>query len=217
MHKQTLLYGGTLYTPFATISDGAVLVEGESIVAAGPRREVTERVYNIHLAERKKITLRWSRSSSDVQTFLHLLKITARRQGIGVFPPDYYRTMIEQLPGAEVAMAESEGTMIASALLVKFGDTLTYIHGASNEQYRALMAPHLLQWRSIQRARMLGCTTYDFYGVALKGEFEKKLSGVTRFKMGFGGTVYSYPGAYSAVYQRSWYLAYRVARRIVGR
>ncbi len=174
--------------------------------------------YNIHLAERKGVRVEWGRSAEDVERFFSLLERTAKRQGIGIFPRSYYVTMVEQLKeNIEVAAAWFENTVISAALLTRFGNTMTYVHGASTNEHREVMAPHLLHWKSIQRSRELGCTVYDFFGISTGPNARSDWAGMTRFKLGFGGRVREYPGAYNLIFERGWYYAYHFAKRLAGR
>lgn len=174
--------------------------------------------YNLRLAERKGVIVRFSRSPEDVETFLRLLRETAQRQRIGIFPPVYYRAMLQSLgENGEVALAEHGRTPLAGALHVRFGDTVTYLHGASAEIHRELMAPHQLHWQAIRRAKNSGYAWYDFFGIAPEGAANHKWAGITRFKLGFGGTTHAYPGAFNYIYMKNWYLAYRFAKRMAGR
>ncbi len=174
--------------------------------------------YNLRLAERKGVVVRFSRSSEDVEAFLRLLRETAERQRIGIFPPEYYRVMLSSLgENCEVALAEHGRVPLAGALHVRFGDTVTYLHGASSEIHRELMAPYQLHWQAILRAKHSGYAWYDFFGIAPEGAANHRWAGITRFKLGFGGTTHAYPGAFNYVYMKNWYLAYRLAKRIGGR
>lgn len=174
--------------------------------------------YNIRLAERHGVTVSFGSSDADVSEFLQLLKQTAARQKIGVYPESYYRTMVSSLgTSMTVAVARLHTMPLAAALLVRYGSTMTYLHGASADAHHEHMAPHLMQWESIRRAKEHGCAVYDFFGIAPEGVTDHKWSGITRFKQGFGGRVYTYPGAYNYIYQRGWYLAYRIAKRAAGR
>jgi lipid II:glycine glycyltransferase (peptidoglycan interpeptide bridge formation enzyme) len=66
---------------------------------------------------------------------------------------------------------------IASAILLYHNDICYYLHGASDWSKRQLMAPYLMQWESIKRAKKKGCKLYNFGGVSpLKNtELENKL------------------------------------------
>jgi len=173
--------------------------------------------YNIALAARKGIAVRWANDAPAVEAFLHLLTGTAERQKIGVHPPAYYRTMAATLgPSLEVAIAEYDGRPVAAGIMVRFGDTTTYLHGASDYLHRELMAPYALHWETIRRSRQLGSRYYDFFGIAPEGSVNHRWAGITRFKRGFGGRKKDYPGACNLVFDRNWYMAYRFAKRIAG-
>ncbi len=175
--------------------------------------------YNIGLAERHGVRVRFGRDQAAVAAFLSLVRETAERQRISVYPASYYETMVATLgESIDVAIAEHGGQPLSAALLVRYGSTYTYVHGASTNRHRELMAPHLMQWESIRRGRSLGCATYDFFGIAPEGSGDDHpWAGITRFKLGFGGRPRSYPGAFNRIYRRGWYLTYRIAKRVAGR
>ena len=93
----------------------------------------------------------------------------------------------------------------------------SYVHGASANEFRNVMAPYALQWEVIKLAKQKNCKYYDFNGID-----EKKWPGVTRFKMGFarfesarqGGEVVEYPGTFDMVFDNLWYNVYKLIRRI---
>lgn len=87
------------------------------------------------------------------------------------------------------------------------GDTVTYLHGASTQEHKEVMAPYALHWQMIKIAKQLGYKYYDFYGIN-----EKKWPGVTRFKRGFGGKEVNYPGCYDVVFNNIWYRFYNLVR-----
>ncbi|MFH1671454.1 MAG: peptidoglycan bridge formation glycyltransferase FemA/FemB family protein, partial [Candidatus Portnoybacteria bacterium] len=142
--------------------------------------------------------------------FLGLLKETAKRDGFHLHPEDYYRKMLE-IMGEKIKLfsAGYQGKIIAGSLVCFFDDTAAYLHGASDYNTRNLMAPYLLQWQAILKAKELGLKYYDFYGID-----EKKWPGVTRFKKGFGGKKVIYPGAYDVIYSPLWYWGYNLVRRL---
>ena len=89
--------------------------------------------------------------------------------------------------------------------MIVFGnDTATYLFGASDYEYRNLMAPHLLQWQAIKDAKDKDLWFYDFWGAAPEGS-EGKLSqwaGFTRFKKGFSPELEltEYIGTYEKIF-----------------
>jgi lipid II:glycine glycyltransferase (peptidoglycan interpeptide bridge formation enzyme) len=149
--------------------------------------------YNIRLAQRKGVRIRPSLGSGtrESQVFLDLLEKTAQRDKFRPHPREYYQKMLEVL-GREgmikLFLAQRQNQIIAANLVCFFGQTATYLHGASDYNFRQLMAPHLLQWQAILEAKELGLKYYDFWGID-----EKKWPGLTRFKKGFGGQEVVYP------------------------
>ena len=177
--------------------------------------------YNIHLAEKKGVQIKIGQKY--LEDFLRLTKIMAKRQGIAPHPDEYYRKMLEIIPEEimKLYVAEYDGKIIAANIMVFYGDTAIYLHGASDEGYRQVMAPFLLQWRSIQDAKKAGCAKYDFGGVKAPtspqpspqaGEGGNLWAGITRFKVGFAPDTQptEFPGSYDIIINPARYWLYRV-------
>ncbi len=170
--------------------------------------------YNIRLAERKGVAVRRLAGADAAAAFWDLLGATAARDGFRTHSREHY----EKLCAAESPDYSNElffayaGTAPIAAALVNFhrpSGTATYLHGASSNEHRALMAPHLLHWRIIEEARHRGFGCYDLWGID-----ERRWPGVTRFKLGFGGRVVEYPPSFDIVWRRAPYAAYRLVRRM---
>jgi len=124
---------------------------------------------------------------------------------------------------AKLYLAEYENKIIAANIVLFFGDYCVYLHGASSNKYRNVMAPYLLQWRQILDAKKMGCKKYDFWGVSPTNKdtecpMEHLVSsadwgGITRFKKGFGGEERNYIGAYDLVFDRWEYKLYKFIKR----
>jgi lipid II:glycine glycyltransferase (peptidoglycan interpeptide bridge formation enzyme) len=189
--------------------------------------------YNIGLAQRKGVKIRKAEfNEKDFEIFWDIINKTAKRQGIRIFPKEYYRKELQigknlpqpllregsSLPLGRVRedfqnllfIAEFEGKPIAANLVNIFGKTATYLHGGSDNEFRSFMAPHLLQWEQIKEAKNQGCLIYDFWGYD-----EQKWPGVSRFKRGFGGREASYPGCFDYLINKIWFLIYKLARKIL--
>ncbi len=185
--------------------------------------------YNIRLAEKRGVEVR----SSDIDNFYNLLKQTAKRDKIKIFGKEYYQKIINcfinelQITNyglrITLLMAEYENMSIAGILVLKFGDTTTYLHGGSSNKHRDKMPSYALQWAGIKWAKEQGCQWYDFWGVA-KVEIDAKpedyagdrWAGITRFKLGFlnkkNGLVKEYPSAKDLVLNNFWYNLYRIGK-----
>ncbi len=176
--------------------------------------------YNIRLAEKKGVAAKsyFDEAFTDAvfDEWYALLKNTAERDAFSLHSASYYRLMRGALPGLGLIGAYHEGVMIAGVLLLKFGDTVTYLHGSSDYAHRALMAPYLLQWEAIRHAKSCSAHWYDMWGIAPAGASPgHPLTGVTRFKEGFGGTYIVHSGAYDAPLSSVGYWVYTVLRRIL--
>ena len=178
--------------------------------------------YNIRLAEKKGVRVRSDCTKDDLRVFYELLTETARRDRFLIRGYDYYGHLWDTLvePGyAKLFLAEYEGEAIAGALSFIFGDKCWYTYGASSSRHRNVMPNHLMQWRMIEWAKESGCVLYDFRGVSPKGEGEPgdHLSGLNRFKAGFGARFVEYIGEFDLPFSGFWYWAWTVGKpRVVS-
>lgn len=176
--------------------------------------------YNIRLAERKGVSIACAHTKEEVlracEIFLRLAKKTSNRHEFRLHPERYYRVMAEVLGGDDffIYTARLEDTDIAAALVIRFGDTATYLHGGSDEMYRDTMAPHLLHWEVMKDMKAQGVRWYDMGGVSESSDPRHPLVGITRFKHGFGGDVRRYAGTYDLIFHTSLYTLYRLMRRV---
>lgn len=177
--------------------------------------------YNVRLAEKKGVTVRFSSDPNDIDIFLQLSKEVTDRSGFRYHPDHYYRSIMNVLSqensgvSVELAIAEHDGEALAAHMMVYAGGRATYAHGASSLEKRSFMAPLLVYWETIKRAKERGCTTYDFFGVAPpNADSSHAWSGITRVKKGFGGVYESYVGAYDFVLEPAQYVLFNTARRI---
>lgn len=173
--------------------------------------------YNIALARKKGVSIRFSDKLEDIKYFLSLIKKTAKRNQITVHNDHYYQLLLQTIfaQGAgQLCLAEVDKKIIAANIIVRFGQAVTYVHGASDYGARAYMAPQLLQWETIKQSQDLGYKFYDFWGIAPEDGSKPKWAGLTRFKKGFGGQIFKSPGTYDFVYDRAWYGFYTLVSRL---
>lgn len=206
--------------PHSTQPDQELIVdlrpsEAELLAAMKPKTR-----YNIRLAERHGVVVEHHGGRSALghiaQDCYRLIALTARRQGIRPHPERYYRGMVAGLGDAgllEVAVARRQGEALAAALVVTFGSVATYLHGGSADVGGELMAPHLLHWRAMRRARARGCRAYNFGGVSPD---RAAWAGLTRFKQGFAPdrAFVTYGGGWELPVRRMEYAAYQSIRML---
>lgn len=150
--------------------------------------------YNVRLGEKKRVTTRISTEERDFQTFLVLMHDMAKRNGITAHRDGYLCETFFAMAKrgmARLRLAEYDGEALAASIEVMFGDTYTYLHGASSSTQRDIKAPNVLQWEAIKDARARGFHWYDFGGCnpdeSSHRLYKPSLEGVTRFKEGWGG------------------------------
>ncbi|HEY3298510.1 MAG TPA: peptidoglycan bridge formation glycyltransferase FemA/FemB family protein, partial [Armatimonadota bacterium] len=173
--------------------------------------------YNIRLAEKKGVIVRSDCTKDDLKTFYAILKETATRDKFLVRGYSYYENMWDTLvePGyAKLFLTEYEGEAVAGALSFIFGDKCWYTYGASSNRHRNVMPNHLMQWRMIEWAKECGCSWYDFRGVSQQKESDSgdHLSGLNRFKEGFGAQFVEYIGEFDLPLSGAWYWAWTVGK-----
>lgn len=173
--------------------------------------------YNIRLAEKKEVQVFSTQEESYQEAFIRLIEVTARRKGITPHEEKYYRTFFETFPrdSWELVIATKDHTVLAANVIAYFGEWAYYLHGGTADSHRELMAPYLLQWRSIEIAKMRGCRFYDFGGVSIRvPQRNPAWEGITRFKQGFAPDTETliFPGAYDIILSRRFYGLYNSLR-----
>lgn len=158
--------------------------------------------YNIRLSQRKGVEVRKAHMD-DIGIWYELYKETSKRNRIFLDHIDYFKTVLKtdaaytKSPAkVELLIAEHNKKPLAAMFLVYSGKRATYLYGASSSENRNLMAPYLLQWKAIKRAKENGCTEYDMFGIAPYRDPSHPLYGLYRFKTGFGGNVFHRMGCW---------------------
>ncbi len=143
---------------------------------------------------------------NDLPILQRLLEATAQRQGFGSYPLRYHQAMWRAFgpgDGARLLVAESGGRPLSAALLIGFGDTAVYKVGAWDGSSGSGRPNELVHWSAQRWGRDRGFAYYDFEGMNLAAAralvrgnpLPDDVSGVTFFKLGFGGEVAIFPQA----------------------
>ncbi|MBD3238218.1 MAG: peptidoglycan bridge formation glycyltransferase FemA/FemB family protein [Candidatus Moranbacteria bacterium] len=170
--------------------------------------------YNIRLAQRKNLKINSQVNQDNFNNFYKIAQTTAQRNQFKLHQKTYYQDMFEVLAKANILKIYSalyQKKVIASILVIHYQNTATYLHGASSNQNRNLMAPYLLQFHAINQAQRANLFFYDFWGID-----QKKWPGVTRFKIGFGGQIIQYLPTYEIKINNRLYPTYTLLRKLAG-
>jgi lipid II:glycine glycyltransferase (peptidoglycan interpeptide bridge formation enzyme) len=155
--------------------------------------------YNVRLATRKGVEVRPASSLADVRAWYTLLQITGARDEFGIHTFEYYQKVWEIFvprSQARLFLAYFQGELLAGIFVTCLGHEAIYLYGASSNAHRNLMPNYLLQWEAIRWARETGALSYDFWGIPASDEPDEAMTGVYRFKSGWGGQVVSFLGNY---------------------
>jgi len=163
--------------------------------------------YNIRLAEKKSVKIN-ELKAGEFDNFWKLMTETVNRDGFRLHNKEHYKKLSE-VDGIKIFFGEHDGVKICAGIFSFFGDTVTYLHGASSNEHREVMAPYLLHWEMVKYSKNNGFKKYDFYGID-----EKKWPGVTRFKTGFTKEEIKYSGTFDLIFDKFFYFIYIAGRRI---
>lgn len=173
--------------------------------------------YNIRVANKHGVEVKMGEVNFD--DVWKLFEQTAKRGGFKLHARSYYEAMLHALKDGEcrafLATASYDGVLLAANVMIDFGDTRTYLHGASSNEGRKYMAPYALHWALMQDAKAQGMKWYDWWGVASEdADSSHPWAGISRFKRGFGGEEVGVLGTIDVVEQPVRYQLYRLARWI---
>jgi Uncharacterized protein involved in methicillin resistance len=176
--------------------------------------------YNISLAGKKGVHVN-SGGAQEIEKFYSLLKETAQRDGIAVHSIEYYKTLFDICGACQerdlslrLYTASHEGDTLAAVMVLFRGKTATYLYGASSNIKRNLMSPYALQWKAMQDAKNSGCVYYDLFGIPPDDNPDHPMSGLYRFKTGFGGQIIHRPGSWDFVYKPFVYNLFNFAEAL---
>ena len=126
-----------------------------------PEKEILQKMkskhrYNIRLSEKKGVKIYLSPKENlkkDFLKFWELIQVTSKRDGFAIHDKNYYYDLLNSGNKIKLYLANFEDKVIAASLVGCFGGVCTYMHGASNDEYKSVMAPYLLQWQAILDAK----------------------------------------------------------------
>ena len=173
--------------------------------------------YNIKIAQKNNIrVISTEKPGKELDIFFKQYRETGKRHEVSYREKSYFTALLEILGKkdyARIYIAWKEETPLASAILLKFGKSILYLYGGSDASFRNLMAPYLLHWQIIKKAKEKGYIEYNFLGVAPNDNPSHPWAGITRFKKQFGGTQVDILGSYDLILKPIEYQLFKVAER----
>ncbi|MBP9819442.1 peptidoglycan bridge formation glycyltransferase FemA/FemB family protein [Candidatus Woesebacteria bacterium] len=141
------------------------------------------------------ITVRQSNDVTEIEEFYLQQKSLAKRHGFvpfsRMFLEEQFRSFMDD--GQVVLFhAYSGDVLLASAFIIFYNHEAVYHYGVSTLENAKLPGSYACQWAAIRAAQQLGCTRYNFWGIAPEAEKQHRFAGVSLFKRGFGGREVAY-------------------------
>lgn len=207
------------YTPENTLAVDVGKNEDEILAQMKPKGR-----YNIQIAKKHGVKCGHFEDfekipARDFNNFYEILKKTSQRDEFGIHPKTFYGNLLKILCAQNMAslfLAYIKEKVVAGIIAVFYRGTAVYYYGASDYEYRNLMAPYLLQWEAMREAKKRGLKFYDLLGIAPEDAKKHPWAGVTEFKKKFGGEKIKYPEAFDIVYKPVVYKFLKVLRKIRG-
>lgn len=176
--------------------------------------------YNIRLAEKKEIkVIEVDKIVDNVKIFYDLMMETTSRDGFSGNKLEYYVTFLETILNSSLLIAYKDNKPIAAWIFVFDKEVSIYYYGASTNdaEYRNLMAPYLLQWTAIEKAKSIWSKYYDFLWIASPWEVNSSLAWVTDFKLKLTKDVVKVSDSYIWVRNKLLYKGISFLRKIKGK
>jgi lipid II:glycine glycyltransferase (peptidoglycan interpeptide bridge formation enzyme) len=171
--------------------------------------------YNIRIAEKHKLKVEWGTSDAQVAALAELYATTAKRTGFVGRDATYFARLVTAVREAklgEIIVVTHQEEILSAGLVTFYGGVASYLYGGSGGD-RSLMAPYLMHWEAMKRAKQEGCAIYDLLAIAPLGKEDHVHAGLTRFKTQFGGQSVRMLGSWDLVHNRFWYTIYAFAQK----
>ncbi|MGZ5529208.1 MAG: lipid II:glycine glycyltransferase FemX [Limisphaerales bacterium] len=172
------------------------------VLMAGMNRGTRRNILN---SENNRVTVRLG-EGREADVFRELMWALCRRRGVSPNPPqrDFFTNLWRHLgeSGAfRLFFAEVQGEIVSGGCLLAYGDRVGVWKAGWTGSHRHCSPNHALWWQIIKWAKAEGYRQFDFMQILpdharaiLRGErIQDSYSGVTDFKMGFGGQLLMLP------------------------
>ena len=114
--------------------------------------------YNIKLSDKKGVEVRVIKDIDKYfDEFWQLMSQTETRDGFRLHGKNYYKKMLKHNNKfIKLIVAFYNKKILCVNIVSFFGNMATYVHGASSNENRNLMAPYALQWYTIKLLKEYG-------------------------------------------------------------
>lgn len=179
---------------------------------------------NLNRAKRRGVTVEMKHTLTleEYEEFSKMMGETvARNSGKNVYPGRaYFENLFEALASKQEEYSQErasfrfffgyqDGVPAACHLVIFFGTTATYLHGASYSKALSSKVTTVLHWEAALEAKRLGLNYYDLGGID-----EKRWTTLTDFKRQFRGDEFHYIGNIDIPIRKFLYHLYNLVKKI---
>jgi lipid II:glycine glycyltransferase (peptidoglycan interpeptide bridge formation enzyme) len=146
--------------------------------------------YAIRKAEKQQIVTTFTTKVDEFTTFWELFVKTFNNKKFIPHPKSYYQKQIESFEESQSYrqyFSKAEDKLLCSALFMFYGQSVSYLHAATDNENRELFGAYDMIWTVIKDAKSKGYKYLDFWGIAPNDDPKHPWHGFTFFKKGFGG------------------------------
>lgn len=173
--------------------------------------------YNINKSIRnglKTIFKHGSEIEAWTATFISLNEQNTKDHDTTTHSSDYFKSLFMFASKSDdnfIAITRKDGHVLAINLFIDDGMEVFCPFGASNDLAKDLGAYYHIKWHAILHMKEQGNTRFNWGGVSVS-KHDTYLSGVTKFKTGFGGAERVHPPLLDIVYKKWWYRLYSIRK-----
>jgi lipid II:glycine glycyltransferase (peptidoglycan interpeptide bridge formation enzyme) len=163
----------------------------------------------VHKAEREGVITEETR---DLDRFLAVLTKVAARDRFAVHDRAYFERLLAAFgDGAHLTMSRVGSEDDGALLAIHIGDRAWELYGGWSGAHDESRPFYLLKWRSLMGMKQRGVARYDMWGLSEHPGDE--LAGIEQFKLGFGGEIATWVGAFDRPVIAPLYPLWRIAGR----
>ena len=184
----------------------------EALLMSGMRKTTRNLVRR---AIKEGVTVDQRDDDEAINAFIKLHDETVKRQHFVPYPAKYFRAQIKNFTrknNAKVFLAYHQNQILAAAIIIFYGQTGSYHHGAS-VAHGNIPASYLLQWEAIKETKKRGVPIYNFWGIVpAKLSKGHPWAGLSLFKTGFGGYQFDLVPCHDLELRPKYYATYLIER-----
>jgi lipid II:glycine glycyltransferase (peptidoglycan interpeptide bridge formation enzyme) len=146
-----------------------------------------------------------------IEEFDKLNKQTVDRHHFTPFSSGYLKNeflAFSQDNEISIFLGKYRDEIVSSGIFVFWQGIAFYHHGASSLKYPKIPVSYLLLWEAILEAKKRGCKKFNFWGISPESDKTHPWSGLSLFKMGFGGYQTEYVKTQDFPISKRYYLTY---------